>query len=342
MEAWLTGRWYGGSAPLLLRPLSWLYGGVLALRGAAYTQGLLATHNAGKPVLVIGNLTVGGTGKTPLVIWIAQRLTALGFKVGIVSRGHGRHESAPRVVEETSDWREVGDEPLLLRRHTGCTTVVAADRVAGARVLAAQGVNVIVADDGLQHLRLRRECEIVVVDTERGFGNGALLPAGPLREPVSRLQTVDAVVLNGNVSSPLANGAFVMTLVPGEPRHVSAPILPHHRAVEGDEAAHVDFEGVRVHAVAGIGNPSRFFASLRARGIDVIEHPFPDHHAFTPHDLAFGDALPVLMTEKDAVKCRAFADPRLWYVPVAASFGEPEGRELLQRVLHKLGLSATA
>ena len=156
MEAWLVRRWYGDSAPLLLRPLAWLYGAAIALRRGAYALGLLARYRVARPVLVIGNLTVGGTGKTPLVIWLARQLTTRGFKAGIVSRGYGRTEPIPRFVEPDSDWREVGDEPLLLRRATGCLTVVAADRVAGARMLVEQGVDVVVADDGLQHLTLAR------------------------------------------------------------------------------------------------------------------------------------------------------------------------------------------
>lgn len=353
MEAWLTRRWYGESAPLALRPLSWIYGGAMTLRQAAYRSGVFPSHDPGRPVLVVGNLTVGGTGKTPLVIWVARQLAQRGLRAGIVSRGHGRSETAPRVVEEGTDWQLVGDEPVLLRRNSGCPTVVAADRVAGARLLVEMGVDVIVADDGLQHLRLRRKCEIVVVDATRGFGNGSLLPAGPLREPISRLRTVDAVVMNGGdavssgdgTTAVQASPAFTMSLEPQEIQPVCGGVLPRADSMKSPGpvgpgavggSASPDFAGQAVHAVAGIGNPARFFAALRERGIQVIEHPFPDHHAFAAADLAFGDGLPVLMTEKDAVKCRDFADPRLWYVPVAARFGEREGGELLERLLRKL------
>src|SRR6185437_13529740 len=182
----LTDLWYREpDRASLLQPLAWLYGAGVRLRRAAYGSGLIVTERAGCPVVVIGNLTVGGTGKTPLTIWLARELVGRGLRVGILSRGYGRRERAPREVLAGSDWREVGDEPLLLARHSACPTFVAADRVAGARALTARGVQVILADDGLQHLRLGRACEIVVVDGARGFGNGRLLPAGPLREPLA-------------------------------------------------------------------------------------------------------------------------------------------------------------
>jgi tetraacyldisaccharide 4'-kinase len=320
MERWLTRQWYSHSAPLLLRPFSWAYAGIVASRRWAYSRSLLRSHRIGRPLLIVGNLTVGGTGKTPLVIWLVQQLTSRGFKVGILSRGYGRKGSAPRMVEINSDWREVGDEPLLIREATQCLTVVAADRVAGAELLVEHGVQAIIADDGLQHLRLERDCEIVVIDGMRGFGNGYLLPAGPLREPLLRLAKVDAVVTNGPANQP---GSFEMTLVPGQP----LPLAPQAGAL-----------GRKVHAVAGIGNPQRFFRTLRKQGFDVLEHPFPDHHAFTCADLRFGDDLPVLMTEKDAVKCRGFADARMWYLPVAAQFSESQARWLLERVFRKLNL----
>lgn len=178
MEAWLTKRWYSGSAPLILRPLSWLYGGVMRLRSFAYARGWRRSYRVERPVVIVGNLTVGGTGKTPVVIWLAQQLSGLGMRVGIVSRGYGRNGTEPQIVEETSDWRDVGDEPLLLRQKTGCLTVVAADRVAAARILVEQGAEVIIADDGLQHLRLARDCEIVVVDATRGLATAACCRRG--------------------------------------------------------------------------------------------------------------------------------------------------------------------
>ena len=341
MEQRLTELWYRERArPSLLQPLAWGYGAVLGLRRGAYASGWLRTHHAGKPLVVVGNLTVGGTGKTPLTIWLARELGARGLKVGVVSRGYGsRNSRQPRLVDPGAPWREVGDEPLLLARRTACPTMVSSDRVAAARALAARGVDVIVADDGLQHLRLARDCEIIVIDGARGFGNGRVLPAGPLREPVTRLREADALVVTGAIGPPSLRQAlagrtpFGMVLAAAEAVRLDGLEAPRPLA---------SFGGQRVHAVAGIGNPARFFGELRTHGIAVIEHPFPDHHPFTSADLQFADEMPVLMTEKDAVKCTAFANPRLWYVPVVARFSAGDARELLARVLAKVpGPAAT-
>jgi tetraacyldisaccharide 4'-kinase len=253
--------------------------------------------------------------------------------VGIVSRGYGgRAHPEPRLVEPTSPWQEVGDEPLILSRRTGCPTMVSADRVAAARALIATGVGVILADDGLQHLRLGRDCEVVVIDGARGFGNGRLLPAGPLREPLPRLRQADVLVVNGAPVHRSLEAALEGCAAVGMRLTADAA-----ERLDGAETRPLAaFAGQRVHAAAGIGNPQRFFATLRAQGMEIIAHPFPDHHPFTARDLEFGDTLPVLMTEKDAVKCSAFADPRLWYVPVAAELSAADARELLARVLPKV------
>jgi tetraacyldisaccharide 4'-kinase len=329
MEQRLTALWYRESAGFsMLAPLGWLYGWVMALRRAAYASGLFKVQRAGKPLIVVGNLTVGGTGKTPLVAWLAQQLGLTGLRVGIVSRGYGRSGTAPEGVHAESSWRDVGDEPMLLASLTGCDVVVARDRFAGARQLVALGVDVIIADDGLQHLRLARDCEIVVIDGARGFGNGRLLPAGPLREPASRVRNAGIVVVNGTPEHASlragVDGSLQMSLFGGEAHRVDGLAAP-------EPLEH--FRGRRVHAVAGIGNPQRFFRDLRARGLDLVEHPFPDHHPFTVADLTFGDELPVLMTQKDAVRCREIEDARLWYVPVVARFSEPQAKELLDRVV---------
>jgi len=336
MEQRLTARWYRESAGFsLLAPLGWLYAGVMALRRAAYAAGVLKTCRAGKPVIVVGNLTVGGTGKTPLVAWLAQQLSLTGLRVGIVSRGYGRSGASPESVHAESSWREVGDEPMLLAGLTGCEVVVARDRFEGAQKLVALGVDVVIADDGLQHLRLARDCEIVVIDGARGFGNGRLLPAGPLREPPSRVHDADIVVVNGtpehaSLRAGLEDG-LQMSLSGGEAHRVDGLAAP-------EPLEH--FRGRRVHAVAGIGNPQRFFRDLRARGIEIIEHPFPDHHPFTRAELTFSDDLPVLMTQKDAVRCREIADARLWHVPVLARFSDSQGQELLDRVVRALAPGA--
>jgi tetraacyldisaccharide 4'-kinase len=235
-------------------------------------------------------------------------------------------------VRPDSDWREVGDEPVILARRTGCPTMVAADRVAAARTLFAHGAEVILADDGLQHLRLKRDCAIVVVDGSRGFGNGRLLPAGPLREPAAALGRADLVVVNGeaehrSLAGALPAGTLTMRLATQPAVRLDGRGLPCELAA---------FSGRRVHAVAGIGNPQRFFRELSDHGIEVIAHPFPDHHPFTARELAFADDLPILMTEKDAVKCTPFANARLWCVPVSAVFSEADAQALRTRVLGKL------
>jgi tetraacyldisaccharide 4'-kinase len=334
MEQRLNQLWYRERpGPSLLQPLGWLYGSLMRARRRAYQAGWLRTRDAGVPVVVVGNLTVGGTGKTPLTVWLARALTQRGYRVGLVSRGYGREGGEPRVVDAHSDWRDVGDEPLILARRSGCTTVVARDRAAGARLLAAGGANLVLADDGLQHLRLARASEILVIDGGRGFGNGRVLPAGPLREPLTLPLHADAVVVNGeprhaSLTGSLSPGStLTMQLVAQDAVSLDARLAA--RALDS-------FRATPVHAVAGIGNPQRFFQTLRASGIEVIEHAYPDHHAFTAGDLAFADELPVLMTEKDAVKCAPFASARLWYVPVTAQFSDADARELLQRVLVKL------
>jgi tetraacyldisaccharide 4'-kinase len=336
VEQRLTELWYRERAwACPLQPLAWLYGAALALRRRAYAAGWLRTQSAGRPVVVVGNLTVGGTGKTPLTAWLARELGAQGLRVGIVSRGYGRAGGNPRLVDASSQWREVGDEPLILARDSGCRVMVGSDRAAVARALA-RDVDVIVADDGLQHLRLAHDCQIVVIDGARGFGNGRLLPAGPLREPVARLGQADAVVVNGrpehaSLSELPAQTTLAMTLVPREVVRLDGCAAPRPLAA---------FRGQRVHGVAGIGNPARFFAELRAHGLEVIAHPFPDHHPLVAAELAFGDELPVLMTEKDAVKYPALGDPRLWYVPVMAQLAADDARELLARVLTKVRAGA--
>jgi tetraacyldisaccharide 4'-kinase len=326
LRQWLESAWYSGRAPLLLLPLSAVYRLVLGLRALLYRSGMLASGHPGIPVIVVGNLTVGGTGKTPLVQWMAQQLHTQGWQVGILSRGHGgdhaRRRGAARLVRPEDDAVEVGDEPLLLARGTQLPVAIGVKRLEAARLLAAQGCQVLVADDGLQHLALERDVEIAVLDGARPFGNGALLPAGPLREPASRLADVDAVVIHGNAAPaiPGAVPAFCMRL------HAEQMV----GLVKGNVSAPQAWQGRRVHAVAGIGNPQRFFATLRELGIQPIEHAFADHHRYQPADLAFGDALEIVMTAKDAVKCAAFATEGMWYLHVAVQFERDDAARLLQ------------
>jgi tetraacyldisaccharide 4'-kinase len=303
----LQQSWYGTRPPSpLLRVPAALYGGLVRLRMAMYRRGWLDRQRLPVPVVVIGNLSVGGTGKTPLTIGLVEFLVERGWHPGVVSRGYGGRQHLPELLGEVPDPVEVGDEPCLIRRRTGVPVAVGRDRPAAARLLVEAGVDVILADDGLQHYRLQRDVEICVIDGIRRFGNGLLLPAGPLREPLSRLDRVDFRICNGGL--PHADevlmrlyGDRAFNLVdPGEGRPLPA------------------FAGRRVHAVAGIGHPQRFFDSLRAQRLEVVEHAFADHHAYTPDELDFGDELPLLMTEKDAVKCAAFAAAHWWQVPVRA------------------------
>ena len=318
LEERLVVDWYAPRlTPLTaaLTPLAGLFALATAVRRSLYRARVLTAERVGVPVIVVGNITVGGSGKTPLVAALAHALAARGRKPGIVSRGYGGSASrgAPLLVRPDTDPLLAGDEPVLLAR-TGFPVAVARDRVAAARALldAHPDRDVIIADDGLQHYALARDFEIAVIDAARGFGNGWRLPAGPLRESPSRLDAVDAVVvLAGDVRAARAAraGAVAMTL---------AGSLFHRVDVPDVVAEAASLKGDRVHAVAGIGDPQRFFARLAALGIDAVAHAFADHHRFVAADIALPDARAILMTEKDAVKCRAFADERCWYLPVRA------------------------
>jgi tetraacyldisaccharide 4'-kinase len=295
-------HWYRLSAlSLALWPVSLLYRLLVALRRFAYRSGALATVRLPVPVIVIGNLVAGGTGKTPLVLRLAARLKQGGRRPGIVSRGYRGSALAPVAVGANSPVDLVGDEPLLLARASGCPVWIGRDRAAAASGLLAAHpeCDVLILDDGLQHYRLERDIEIAVED-ERGAGNGLLLPAGPLREPMSR--PVDAWVIN---SAPPAvhRPAFRMDLRGDSFRRVAAP---------RDSVPATAFARKKLHAAAGIGNPRRFFEQLARLGLASVNHAFPDHHAYKPGDLDFGDCEALLMTEKDAVKCEAFAREH-WY-----------------------------
>lgn len=340
-SAALDDLWYRrpGVLAAVLTPLSWVFGAIVAARRAAYRAGWLRAHRARVPVVVVGNLSVGGTGKSPLVAWLVLRLRERGLRAGILSRGYGAKIDGALRVDADTDPRAAGDEAVMLARMTRAPVVVAPRRAVGVALLEQAGVDLIVCDDGLQHLALARDLEIVVIDAARGFGNGRLLPAGPLREAPSRLAAVDFVVVQGarvdasGTDVPRAwqgwHGTFGMQLALQAAQPVRAA------AIDTPERAPrplADFAGAPVHAVAGIGHPARFFAALRAAGLAPIEHPFPDHHDFRRTDLDFGDAAPVLMTAKDAVKCRAFADERCWQVPAAAQVEPDDGRALLDHV----------
>ncbi len=303
--------WYSDApVPFHARALAAIYGTLIGLRARLYRWGLLRRRRLPVPVIVVGNVTVGGTGKTPLTISLVQRLREAGFKPGVASRGYGRaDERQPLWVEAATPPEQGGDEPVLIARRTGVPVRVDRDRVAAGRALVAAGCDIVVCDDGLQHYRLRRDIEIEVIDGQRRYGNGRLLPAGPLREPIERGAACDFRVLNG-----------------GEPAFGEWPMQLHTDAAQplrGGRPRMLDsFAGQRVHAVAGIGHPQRFFDNLRGRGIGVVPHAFDDHHAYRAEDFAFGSELPVLMTEKDAVKCVAFAKDWYFSVPVSARLPE--------------------
>jgi tetraacyldisaccharide 4'-kinase len=331
----LNRIWYDGAAgQAVLAPLSWMYGRIVAGRREAAVR-------VGCPVVIVGNLSVGGTGKTPVVAWLASQLTALGRKVGIASRGYGAAGRSTQQVDASKNWRTFGDEPVLLQRHTGVPVVVGADRVAAARRLVELGVDVIISDDGLQHLRLARDFELVVIDGARGLGNGRLLPAGPLRELPARLGSVGAVVINGEPRAGLLDTlARLGAPAPLLMRMVPAAIKPVCAAAGGAGAALFgrrleDLRGLRAHAVAGIGNPGRFFDLLRSFGLDIMPHAFADHHAFTARDLDLPGRWPILMTEKDAVRCAAFDNDRLGFVPVTAQLSPADATMLLAGISNR-------
>ena len=333
-DSFLQRVWYDRHAQwlsLVLLPLSWLFGAVVTCRRLAYRIGLLPRVRVARPVVVIGNVTVGGTGKTPFTIWLATLLQAQGRRVGIVLRGYGGNSSHwPRDVSSDSAPEEVGDEAVLLASRTGAIVVAGPDRVAAAQRAIERGAEIVLSDDGLQHYRLARDREIVVIDGRRGVGNRRLLPAGPLREPVSRLTQADLRVISWRDGS-----ARSLTPVPATIQACAR--LAEAWALVGGETRPVEtFRGSRVHAVAAIGHPQQFFAALQELGIEVAPHALPDHARLTAADISFPDALPVLMTEKDAVKSRAIADQRHWAVRMDVMVTEQDAAAV-QAMLDPLG-----
>lgn len=328
MQRWIERRWHAARPPLLLRPCAALYGWLMRLRRLAYQRGWLASTHPGVPTVVIGNLTVGGTGKTPLAIWLANELRARGRRPGLVLRGYGGRQRSARLVRGDDDPALVGDEAILLAQHTDCPVAVGVRRPAAARLLVDAGCDLVIADDGLQHLALRRDLEIIVIDGERGFGNGALLPAGPLRESADRIAGEALLVMHGEDRRQVLSTdrqALSMRLAP----------LPLRNVATGAEAPLSRLRGVRVHALAGTGHPQRFFALLRELGAQLIEHPRPDHHRPRAGELDFGDGLAIVMTGKDAVKWHKLVQGSedVFCLPVAATLPPADAAHLLERVL---------
>jgi tetraacyldisaccharide 4'-kinase len=328
MASWLQKQWTAFTFwHIILIPFSWLFGIVVFLRRYLYQHDWLKSYRLNVPVIVVGNINIGGTGKTPFVIWLAGQLESAGYKPGIISRGYGG--SAQQVIEVVpgSDATVAGDEAVLIATRTNCPVFVNADRVsAGQHLLAAYpDCNVIISDDGLQHYRMQRDVEIVVYDSVKEFGNGALLPAGPLRESKARLKTVDALVCNGTGSRESLKyfNPVVMQLVATD----------FYNLLDVKKKSCADtFMQQRILAVAGIGNPQRFFDQLSGLGLQFESRTFPDHYIFQAKDFEYANADVVLMTEKDAVKCRVFAQPNFWVLPVSAEVSN----ELISVVLNKL------
>ena len=313
--------WYGGHPlGLLLWPLSLIYRLLVGARRLVYRLGLLPSLSLPVPLIVVGNISVGGTGKTPLVIWISRFLCEKGYRPGVVTRGYGgQAKKWPQQVRADSDALMVGDEAVVIARRAAVPVAAGPDRYAAARALIERhGCDIIVSDDGLQHYRLNRDIEIAVIDGVRRHGNGRCLPAGPLREPLSRLKSVDMMVTNGiAVRGEFAMKYIAQSLQPVAARDIATPPPDPAR-------------GAGIHAIAATGNPDRFFESLRQQGFRVLKHAFADHYVYRREDVDFADELPVVMTEKDAVKCLRFAGERHWYQPIEAQLPPAFEHRLLE------------
>jgi len=309
---------------LLLLPLSWLYCAVSSLRRKLYLSGFLQSVKADVPVVVIGNIVVGGSGKTPLLIALCEYVKLKGFKPGVVSRGYGGSFSGAKQLSDSDTAELVGDEPLMIYRRTGVPVVVSADRASAVAILLANNdCDVVFSDDGMQHYRMSRDMEIAVVDADRRFGNGLCLPAGPLRERETRLDDVDLVVYNGG-SDTLASYSLQAVTLNKLGTDTERSLSDFKAGLEASKP---------IHAVAGIGNPSRFFKQLRSLDFEIIEHGYADHHHYQQQDFEGWAQDCIVMTEKDAVKCDGLELADAWYLQVEASFSEVLEAELAARLL---------
>ena len=322
---------------LLLLPLSWLFSLIVRFRRVAFAKRWLATTRIRIPVIVVGNITVGGTGKTPFTMWLATQLIERGFRVGIVLRGYGGNAKRwPQPVDTNSDWKEVGDEAVLIASQVrGATVVADPNRVRAAQKAVELGADIILSDDGLQHYRLQRDVEILVIDEQRRFGNGRLLPAGPLREPITRREDVDLRVISRRVDTA-ATHISSPDRSSGQGEVLATSALKHAQNLQNGGVVTLDhFRGAHVHAVAAVGNPGAFFNALRAGGLDVREHAHRDHAELTASDITFADGAPVLMTQKDAVKCRGICDERHWSVPLELDVSSSDA-ELITGMIERI------
>ncbi|PKO47314.1 MAG: tetraacyldisaccharide 4'-kinase [Betaproteobacteria bacterium HGW-Betaproteobacteria-22] len=330
MTQWLKKQWQGFTLwHILLLPISLIYWGLISVRRLLYRVGVFKSDRLRAPVIIVGNINVGGTGKTPLVVWLVERLKQAGYQPGVVSRGYGGKIKHVVEVTQASNPQLVGDEPVLIATQAGCPVFVGVKRVEAGQALlrAYPQCDVVISDDGLQHYSLQRDIELIVLDGKLVFGNGCLLPAGPLREPVSRMRTVDAVISNGELIGKRCLfkqcSPVVMQLQPA----------PFYNLANNQQKVDIEaFEGKRVLAVAGIGNPARFFDQLTRLGLKFEARAFEDHHQFTPADLDVAGTDVIVMTEKDAVKCSAFATDNIWVLPVRVVVSE----DLITGILKKL------
>lgn len=336
----IENYWYHDKLhPLLfpLLPLSFVFRFLSGIRRLCYRLGIKKSYQFSQPLIVVGNITTGGTGKTPFVLWLVNYLKAQGKNPGIALRGvGGRKKYSPVRVTPASSPFEMGDEAVLLAKNTYCPVVACIDRVAAVKQLLDIGCDIIVCDDGLQHYRLNRSLEIAIIDGDRYFGNGLPLPAGPLREPLSRLRQVDFIMVNQHEALPLPDSHNRVNNLPTLPMHQQMInfVSVQHPEQEVDLTT---FANQKVHAVAGIGNPKRFFQMLKRLNIDIIPHVFPDHHAYQPQDLAFPDTLDILMTEKDAIKCQALPlNKRLWYLRIKIEVSDGFKKALLAKLTNTL------
>ena len=318
----LDQYWYSKNpVAIFLWPISFVFYLLSFLRRLAYKFRLFKSVTVAKPVIVVGNISVGGTGKTPLIIELSRMLISWGYKVGVISRGYGGHGPWPHQLDDISTAESSGDEPVQIFQRTGVPVVVGPDRIADAQMLIDNNeIDILLADDGMQHYRLNRDLELIVIDAERQFGNGFMLPAGPLREPVSRLKQSGWAIFNAG--NETGDQGYAFKIVP--------TVVKNLASAEEENIAF--FQEKTVHAVAGIGNPQRFFRMLRDNGLNVMEHAFPDHYVYRANDLQFNDSHPVLMTEKDSVKCKNFNNNKLWFVAIDIQLSESFTNDFKQKV----------
>ncbi len=333
----IAESWYSDTHKPWLKPISAVFSLLSGIRRTYFKIKKSKVYRASVPVIVVGNISVGGTGKTPLIVYLAKQLLDAGYRPGIVSRGYGsKAPEYPYHVTADSPFTYSGDEALLIARNTGCPVVIDPKRTAALKSLEqTYDCNVILSDDGMQHYAMARDIEIAVIDGRRGFGNGELLPAGPLREKPERLDDVDFVIYNGESSLSFKKPSYQMTLIPSHLCHLqTGKLYPIETII--DELTKKQDAGAtlkqKVHAVAGIGNPARFFSSLCDCGFDIISHIFDDHHNYSLEDISFNDEYEVVMTEKDAVKCSDFARSIDWYLRVEAQINDAFFISFLERL----------